>query len=277
VRGGFQLLVLLLSVAAAACAGGEDRGGSRGDPRDEGGEVGGGENARLLVMAASDLRDAFEILIPLFETRSGTAVDLVLGSTGNLTSQIENGAPTDLFFAANEAFLDRLEGRGLLEPGTRAVYARGRLALVWRDGATPPTGVVEALASHLEGPLALANPEHAPYGTAAREVLEALGVWEAVRSRAVLGENVAQALQFVETGNAELGLVALSLVREARARPHHVVPDSLHRPLRQAAGVIRGSRNPAGAGRLLEWVLSDEGQAILRRHGFEAPSPGVGS
>jgi molybdate transport system substrate-binding protein len=271
-RGGLQLMILLLSVAAAACAGGEDRGGTGEDGRGEGG---GGENARLLVMAASDLRDAFEILIPLFETRSGTRVDLILGSTGNLTSQIENGAPTDLFFSANEAFLDRVEARGLLEPGTRRVYAHGRLALVWREGTTPPPGVVEALVPGMEGPLALANPEHAPYGTAAREVLEALGVWEAVTPRVVLGENVAQALQFVETGNADVGLVALSLVREARARPHHVVPDSLHRPLRQAAGVIRGSRNPEGAGGLLEWVLSEEGQAILRRHGFEAPSPGV--
>ena len=275
-RGGVQLLLLLLAVAAAACAGGEDRGGSEGDRRGEGGEVGEGEDARLLVMAASDLRDAFEILIPLFEARSGTPVDLILGSTGNLTSQIENGAPADLFFAANEAFLDRLETGGLLEPGTRRVYAHGRLALIWREGATPPPGVVEALVLDLEGPLALANPEHAPYGTAAREVLVSLGVWEAVTPRVVMGENVVQALQFVETGNAEVGLVALSLVREARARPHHVVPDSLHRPLRQAAGVIRGTRNPEGSRSLLEWVLSEEGQAILRRHGFEAPSPGVG-
>jgi molybdate transport system substrate-binding protein len=269
-RGMLHLLLLLLPVAAAACAGGEDRGEAGGDGRGE------GENPRLLVMAASDLRDAFQILIPLFEARNGTPVDLILGSTGNLTSQIENGAPTDLFFSANEAFLDRVEARGLLEPGTRRVYAHGRLALVWREGTTPPPGVVEALVPGMEGPLALANPEHAPYGTAAREVLEALGVWEAVRPRVVLGENVAQALQFVETGNADVGLVALSLVREAGARPHHVVPDSLHRPLRQAAGVIRGSRNPEGAGALLEWVLSVEGQAILRRHGFEAPSPGVG-
>jgi len=239
---------------------------------------GGGDAAEepppsLLVFAASDLRDAFESLTPRFETETGIRIDLVLGSTGNLTSQIENGAPVDLFFAANESFLDRLETRGLLEPGTRRVYALGRLALVWSHLSAPPEGLVEALDPASSRTLALANPEHAPYGTAARELLEALGIWPALAPRTVLGENVAQALQFVETGNADIGLVALSLVQEGRARPHLLVPDSLHRPLRQAAGVIRGSRAPEEASRLLDWILSEEGQAVLRRYGFQAPVP----
>jgi molybdate transport system substrate-binding protein len=225
------------------------------------------------VFAASDLRDAFASLIPRFEADTGIRVDLVLGSTGNLTAQIENGAPADLFFAANESFLDRLDTRGLLEPGTRRVYARGRLALVWSDSSSPPAGLVEALDTASTRTLALANPEHAPYGTAAKEVLEGLGIWMALAPRMVMGENVAQTLQFVETGNADLGLVALSLVQEGRTRPHVLVADSLHRPLRQAAGVIRGSGAPEEARRLLDWILSPEGQTLLQRYGFEAPAP----
>jgi molybdate transport system substrate-binding protein len=256
------LLLFLAVTGSGGCSpGGENgAGGSESDPP-------------LLVFAASDLRDAFESLIPRFEGETGIRIDLVLGSTGNLTSQIENGAPADLFLAANESFLDRLERGGLLEPGTRRVYARGRLALVWSDSSAPPEGLVEALEWASTRTLALANPEHAPYGTAAREVLERLGIWMALTPRMVLGENVAQALQFVETGNADLGLVALSLVQEGRTRPHLLVADSLHRPLRQAAGVVRGSRAPEEARRLLDWILSPEGQTILRRYGFEAPVP----
>ncbi len=256
------LLLFLAVTGVGACS----PGGGHGD----GGSV---SDLPLLVFAASDLRDAFESLIPRFEGETGIRIDLVLGSTGNLTSQIENGAPADLFFAANESFLDRLERGGLLEPGTRRVYARGRLALVWSDSSAPPEGLLEALDAASGETLALANPEHAPYGTAARELLEALGIWPALAPRTVLGENVTQALQFVETGNADIGLVALSLVQEGRTRTHLLVPDSLHRPLRQAAGVIRGSRAPEEASRLLDWILSEEGQAILRRYGFEAPVP----
>jgi molybdate transport system substrate-binding protein len=246
----------LLSIAAC--------GGAGGDAPAEG---------PILVFAASDLRDAFEELVELHRARGGPPLELVLGSTGNLTSQIENGAPADLFFAANESFLDRLDTAGRVVPGTRRTYALGRLALVWREGAPDP-GRLEALGGDAWPMVSIANPEHAPYGVAAREALQSLGLWEGVSPRLVLAENVAQALQFVQTGNADAGIVALGLVRGRVPRPHHAVPAELHAPLRQAAGILADGPRRHRAGEFLDLVMSPEGQEILQRYGFEAPGPG---
>jgi molybdate transport system substrate-binding protein len=148
-------------------------------------------------------------------------------------------------------------------------YARGRLVLVWRDGTRPPTSL-EALGDARYQAVAIANPEHAPYGAAAREALGRLGIRHAVESRIVLGENVAQAYQFVETGNADVGLVALS-VALADGAPHLPVPDSLHDPILQAAGVLERSTHP-DARAFLDFVLGAEGQAMLAQHGL-GPRP----
>lgn len=267
------LAAALLSMAVLSLAG---CGGGAGDgPGARAGEGGGDRtgDGPLLVFAAADLRDAFEELVELHRARGGLPLDLVLGSTGNLASQIENGAPADLFFAANESFLDRLDAAGRVVPGTRRVYAVGRLALVWKAGAPDPGGLA-ALGGGAWPVVAIANPEHAPYGVAAREALQSLGLWERVSSRLVLAENVAQALQFVQTGNADAGIVALGLVRGRAPRPHHVVPAELHAPLRQAAGILSDGPGRHRAGDFLELVMSAEGQEILQRHGFEASDAG---
>ncbi len=220
----------------------------------------------LLVLAASDLAPAFEELVPAFEARTGQPVDVVLGSTGNLASQIRHGAPADLFFAADEAFLDDLVERGRIDPETRRLYAVGRIVLVAPPGRPPPERLQE-----LTGlpSVAIANPEHAPYGRAARQALESAGVWEAVQARLVFGENIAHTLRFVETGNVDAAIVALSLV-EGR-HPYRLVDAAHHQPLVQAAGVTAGSRNPRAAREFLDFVLSREGQVLLGRYGFEPP------
>lgn len=224
----------------------------------------------LTVFAAADLRDAFGEIVPLFEARTGLEVVLVLGSTGNLAAQVEHGAPADLFFSARDDFVDRLEAAGRVEPGSRAAYAVGRVALVWRNGVEPPTDL-EALVQPMYEVIAIANPEHAPYGHAAREALRSAGVWEAVQPRVVLGENAVQAWQFVETGHADAGLVAMGQVMGRPGWPHLLLPDTLHPPLVQVAAVIRGSPRAQEARAFLELVLSEEGQAILQRYGFDPP------
>jgi len=244
-------ILLVMGLAAAGCGGGADASG-----------------APLLVFAAADLRDAFQELVPRFTQATGVHVELVLGSTGNLAAQVENGAPADLFFAADRSFLERVRQAGRVVPGSERVYAVGRLALAWRPGVVPPQGV-EELADPRYRVVALANPEHAPYGRAARAALLAAGVWDEVAPRLVLGENIAHALQFVETGNADVGVVALSLVTGSRPREHRLVPDSLHPPLLQAAGVVVGGAVDAPA--FLDFVMGPEGQTTLRRYGFEAP------
>ena len=231
-------------------------------------------SSEILVLGAADLAHAFEELVPTYEARSGDRVTLVLGSTGNLAAQIRHGAPADVFFAADEAFLDGLIEAGRIDRASRRAYAIGRLALVVPSGRAPLPGV-EALTDPALRVVAIANPEHAPYGRAARQVLERLELWASVEPRLVLGENVAQTLQFVRTGNADAGIVALSLVRPApgESLPYRLVDDAFHAPLRQVAGVTTTSDRAERARAFLAFVLSTEGREILARYGFEPPRP----
>jgi len=259
-RSSTLLLTLLL---LAGCAGGE------GPPAETDGSTG-LTAAPLLVLAAADLQNAFAEMVERYRSSGGGPVDLVFGSTGNLATQIEQGAPADLFFSANEAFLHGLLSAGLILPGSRTPYAVGRLALVWSDTAPPPTGFNDLLRNEYRI-VAIANPDHAPYGVAARETLESAGVWSGIESRLVIGENVSQAYQFVRTGNADVGLVALSLLQEDTPREHILVPQAMHGPLLQVAGVLARTAQPDEAQRFLAFVMSPEGQTILRRYGFEEP------
>jgi len=250
-RSAVALLVLLLLPACGA----PDR-AARGDA--------------LLVLAAADLQLALPEVVRAFEAETGQRVQTVFGSTGNLTMQIEQGAPADVFLSANEQFIDRLEEAGLVDPGTRRGYATGRLALTWREGIAAPASVAD-LADPRFGAIALANPEHAPYGGAGREVLEAAGVWDAVQQRLVLAENVAQAVQFVRSGNADAGVVALPVVIALPGSPHMEIDAALHRPLRQVGAVLRDAVDPFAGDRFLEFLVGASGREILERYGFEAP------
>ena len=238
----------------------------------------------VLVLAAASLTGVLGDLTAAYEAETGTRIDVVLGSSGNLAAQIRYGAPADLFFSADEAFLDALIASGHVRADSRSVYAVGRLALVVPPGRVPPAGV-QALADPAFRVVAIANPDHAPYGRAAREALRAAGVWEAVEPRLVLGENVAQALQFVRTGNADAGLIALGLVvppAEGVSAGHVVagrsevpyrdVDAGLHAPILQLAGVTTASVRPGSAQAFLRFVLSEAGREILYRHGFDAPT-----
>lgn len=236
------------------------------------GDPPGDAEAPLLVLAAADLQYALPAIVRLHERATGRRVAVVLGSTGNLAAQIENGAPGDVFLAANEAFLDRLEAAGRVRPGSRRVYAVGRLALTWAPGTSPPAGLAD-LARPEYREVAIAHPEHAPYGAAARQALVAVGAWDALRPRLVHGENVAQAFQFVRTGNARAGLVALGVALGVPGTPYHVVDDALHAPLRQAGAVLAGAPRAEEASAFLDLLASPEGLAVLARYGFEDPDP----
>jgi molybdate transport system substrate-binding protein len=247
----------------------------------------------LLVFAAADLRDALADVARAYRAAGGDSAVLVFGSTGDLATQLANGAPADVFFAANASAVDGLAARHRVVDGTRAVYALGRLALVARCRAprrlapTPAGGGSEGdttrcptlTLADLAGPqvrtVAVANPAHAPYGVAARQALERSGLWPRVRPKLVLGANVSQAEQFVATGNADAGLIALSLAIRAPGRAYTLVDSALHEPLRQTAVVIAGSARPAGAERFLRYVTGAAGQQVMRRHGFTLPAATV--
>lgn len=275
-----RLVVLLAVLLVAAGCGqrgpagpGPADSGPGADPRSGGGAFpggGGGAARTLTVAAASDLHFAFAEIGALFEEQTGVEVTFTFGASGNLASQIENGAPVDLFAAADTSYVDRLIEAGALLPETRRVYALGHLVLASsiRAGAEADelTDLLDPAIVHV----AIANPGHAPYGRAAREALESAGLWEALQPKLVLGENVRQALQFIETGNAEAGLVPLSLADVADIT-YVAVDPSLYTPLEQALAVVAGSPNEADARRFAELVTGPEGRAVLERYGFGLP------
>jgi len=258
---GFRLPALIALAAALLLAG-------------HGARAGGGSGAPLTVAAAASLQPLMRELGPAFRARERGEVTFVIGASGNLAQQLEHGAPYDLFLSADEGWVEGLAAKGVLDPATVRPYARGRLALVFATSVTPPKGMEVAGTGELAmldtvavRNIALANPAHAPYGKAAREALQAAGLWEWVRPKLVYGENVRQALTFVQTGNADAGLVAESIVRGGPLR-WLPVAEALHAPLRQALGIRRGSIRRARAGRFVAFMQSPEGRAALRRYGL---------
>ena len=230
----------------------------------------GSKNAELTVSAASDLTPAFQEMGKLFQQQTGTEVVFNFGSTGQLTQQIEQGAPVDLFAAANVSFIDGLEQKGLIIAETKALYAQGRLTIWTRKDSTLRIDRVEDLAGPEVKRIAIANPEHAPYGIAAREALQRAGVWETVSPKLVFGENISQTLQFAESGNADAAMVALSLSISSDGK-WKLVPPELHKPLNQTLGVIKGSKNEAAARKFAAFINAPEGRRVMRRYGFVLP------
>jgi len=224
----------------------------------------------LTVFAAADLAFAFRELVPRFEQVAGVKVTLVLGSTGNLAKQVEHGAPADVFFAANQTFVDDLLAKGVLLEETRALYAQGRIVLATARAAGPKLTALSQLLEPRVRRVAIANPAHAPYGRAAEEALRASGVWDAVKPKLVYGENIRQALQFVESGAAEAGIVALS-VASVPAIEWVAIDPALHGRLDQAAAVVRRSARPELGAAFIQFVNGPEGRATMTRYGFLLP------
>ncbi|HJT67988.1 MAG TPA: molybdate ABC transporter substrate-binding protein [Pyrinomonadaceae bacterium] len=226
--------------------------------------------AEITVAAASDLTDAFEELGREFYAANKIKVVFVFGSTGLLTRQIENGAPMDLFAAANVSYIDQLGQKGLIVPDTKHVYARGRITL-WTTADSPlHIETVADLAKPEVKRIAIANPDHAPYGLAAQQALQSAGVWETVKPKLVYGDNIRQTLQYAETGNVDVALVALSLSQQSKG--HWVlVPEQLHQPIDQALAVIKTTRNEAAARAFASFVSGPKGKEILQKYGFAFP------
>lgn len=224
----------------------------------------------LTVSAAADLTPAFGEIGKLFEQESGVKVTFNFGSTGQLAQQIEQGAPVDLFAAANLSFVDELEKKKLILSDTKALYARGRITLWTRNDSPLRLERVQDLTRPDVRRIATANPEHAPYGMAAREAMQAAGVFDQVKARLVFGENISQTLQFAESGNVDAAIVALSLSTQSNGR-WVLIPEELHKPLNQALAVISGTRNEAEARRFAAFVNSEKGRAVMRKYGFILP------
>ena len=224
----------------------------------------------IIVAAASDLAPAFEELGQMFGRETGTKVTFMFGLTGNLTKQIENGAPVDLFAAANVAFIEELNRKGFIFSDTMRLYARGRITLWTRADSPLNLERIEDLARPDVKRIAIANPGHAPYGVAAREALERVGIWDAVQPKLVLGENVRQTLQYGETGSVDAAIVALSLSMNSSGR-WQLIDEGLHNPLDQALAVIKQTKHEEQARQFADFINSPQGRSVMRKYGFILP------
>ncbi len=222
--------------------------------------------SELLVAAAANLTDVFPELGQLFTNASGIRVVFSFGATADLARQIENGAPFDVFAAADTAHVDQLEAQGLLTPGTRALYARGRLVM-W----VPPNGSkaerIEDVTKETFERIAIPKPDVAPYGRATVESLKALGIWNQIEGKVVYAQSVSQTKQFASTGNAEVAFIPLALVKPGEGT-YLQVDERLHQPIDQALGVVKASQNQEAARAFREFLLSPVAQEILSRKGY---------
>ncbi|HEX8951144.1 MAG TPA: molybdate ABC transporter substrate-binding protein [Polyangia bacterium] len=226
----------------------------------------------LKVAAAADLALAFRDVGAAYEKKTGEKVIFSFGSTGLLEKQIVEGAPFDVFAAANISFAEDAIKAGACAADSKTLYARGRIVVWWRkdSGVQPPKSIAD-LADKRFVKIAIANPAHAPYGKAAEQAMEKARVWAAVQPKLVFGENVQQTLQFAQSGNAEAAVVALSLA-VVNEGDWLLVDDALHAPIDQALVVCgkdaeRGKRARA----FTAFVNSPEGRGIMKKYGFLLP------
>jgi molybdate transport system substrate-binding protein len=224
------------------------------------------------VAAAADLALAFAELGKTFEAAHHLKPVFTFGSTGLLAKQIGEGAPFSVFAAANESFVKEVVGKGKCDQATARRYARGRI-VVWTAASIKPPATLAELADPRFKRIAIANPEHAPYGKAAQQALEATGIWTELQPRLVLGDNVRATLQFAQTGNVDAAIVALSLSVATDGGSAMPIDPSLHKPLDQALVVCAGGTDQqTEMGRkFAAYVTSPEGLEVLTRYGFGLP------
>jgi molybdate transport system substrate-binding protein len=259
-KGWLAFGALAIALLTAACESGEGASDS--------------SSGELLVAAAADLQYAFDEVGALFEEETGAKVTFSYGSSGMLAQQIEGGLPADLYSSANVEYVDRLRDKGLLIEDTQQVYAVGRLALAASTQAGVAVSELEDLLRPEVEKVAIADPGHAPYGRAAEEALRSADLWDELKPKLVYGQNIGAATEYVRSGNAEAGLVALSLVIQEPAVTYVTVDEGLHQPIQQALAVVKGTKNEELARRFVAFVRGPEGRAVLEKYGFVVPEEG---
>jgi molybdate transport system substrate-binding protein len=231
----------------------------------------------IRVAAAADLKFALDELGTQFEKQTGRRINVSYGSSGNFFAQIQNGAPFDVLLSADIEYPRKLEVAGLAEPRTLYEYAVGRIVIWMPADARADLARLgwKALFEPGVERIAIANPEHAPYGRAAVAALRNAGIYEQVRRRLVYGENIAQAAQFVASGSAQAGILALSLAVSPPMREgkRWEVPANMHLPIEQGAVILKSAKDKEGAHAFLAFLKNDAARKILESYGFTLPAP----
>lgn len=223
--------------------------------------------AEITIAAASNLTDVFAEIGPKFTSKTGIKVVFSFGATAELAKQIENGAPFDVFAAADSEHPEQLETKGLLTAGSRAIYARGRLVMWLPPGSNLKATRIEEITAKEFERIAIAKPDVAPYGRATVESLRSLKIWDAIEARVIYGQNVSQTKQYASTGNAEVAFIPLALVKPGEGN-YIEVKEELHRPIEQALGIVKDSKKQIAARQFVDFLLSAEMQELLSQRGY---------
>ena len=233
---------------------------------------------KVTVAAAADLKFAMDEIVATFKKAHPTdKVEVVYGSSGKFNTQIQQGAPYDLFFSADIAFPRELAKAGLAASDVKP-YAFGRIVL-WSASLDASKMTLASLTDPKITRIAIANPKHAPYGKRAEEALRAVGLWEKVEPKLVYGENIAQTAQYVQTGNAQVGIIALSLAVNpelASKGGYWLIPDKLHAPLEQGYIITQRAEGNALARRFADYMGSPPARAVMTKYGFVLPGEVAG-
>ncbi len=233
------------------------------------------QQTTLNIAAAADLKFAMTDLAAAYEKQSGVKLNLVFGSSGNFFAQIQNGAPFDVFFSADSDYPRKLNEAGLILPNSADSYGVGKLVL-WSPSDSklaPEKSGWRVLLDPAVQKIAIANPDHAPYGRAALEALKSSGLYEKVKSKLVFGENISQAAQFVQSGNAQVGILAASITSSQAFVSGHAwkIPQDQYTPLLQSFVALKSSAHKDAALAFLAWAKSPAAQAVLEKYGFASP------
>lgn len=228
-------------------------------------QPGASDGKTIRVAAASDLARAFDEVGKAFEKKSGIKPTFDFGSSGLLAKQIEQGAPFFLFAAANKNFVDQVVKSGKCDGTTASLYSRGRLVLWGKEGA--PAKIADLVDPKYKR-IGIANPDHAPYGKAAVEVLQKAGIYDQVKDRLVLGENIQATMTYAREGSVDVAFVALSLAIANDTTNYMSVDLDLHQPLEQTLVVCGQGKEADAARELAKFITGDEGRGIMEKYGF---------
>jgi len=231
----------------------------------------------ITVAAAADLQFAMQDIADQFQKETGKKVKLIFGSSGNFFQQIQNGAPFDMFFSADLSYPKKLEAAGLTVPGSYYQYAKGRI-VIWvpKDSALDVSSGLKSLLNPNIKKIAVANPQHAPYGQAAVAAMQKEGIYDKVKDKFVLGENISQTASFVVSGSADVGIVALSLALSPSMRDkgrYVEISTDEYPPIQQAGVILSSSKNKEAAEQFLSFVKTASVADTLKKYGFDVPSP----
>nr|WP_246348825.1 molybdate ABC transporter substrate-binding protein [Anoxybacillus tengchongensis] len=222
----------------------------------------------IKVAAAADLTNAFKEIGEQFKKETGIDVTFIFGSSGQLAEQIKQGAPFDIFASANVEYVDELVHEHIAIEQTKNIYAFGRIGLAVKEGVAV-TSLQDVVKQEVKK-VAIANPDHAPYGLAAKQALQKAGLWEQVEPKLVYGKNIADTLTYVESGNVEAAIVALALMKDHHL-PFYLIDEHMHEPIQQAIVIVKQTKHEKEADKFIEFLQGPTGTSIMKKYGFIIP------